>query len=500
VENRFDFDGASPAMGRDSGSSCNLIHTGRRDFMRVLGAGAGLAALGPLVGCGSSSNAATPIETLRADLVSMGMSNQVRGGFVFPDPRLIMNVGTSGSMPQRVLDRYQQENLEAARLAPGGYGNLAQERAAVAPGLGMDPDELVFSYNTSDGMCQIILGLEWQPGDVVVTTNHEHGGGNTPLNIAAARYGIEIHRVALPTGEIVQEDGSPHNAEWYFTKFDRVVTDLRNAGKRVRALMWSSPTYLTGTMLPIRELVEVCKKHELISIVDGAHLPGMMHYDYRELGVDFMSGAGHKWQCGPGSTGILFIRNKVRPSNPLPLPKYWPITTSSFNPAPPAWYDRATQVGQEPTYNIANAVQSLGSMNIPMFRALTEACEMWDEIGRQDIEKYVVTLGTYLKEKVVEKWGEERLYSPRKDPRLTCALTSFNPFINHDDIYSAEKSSAMVNSLRDKGFGVRNTSVPAMGHAQMLRPLRISTHLWHSPDDVDALVDAIWQTANELNA
>ena len=74
---------------------------------------------------------------------------------------------------------------------------------------------------------------------------------------------------------------------------DSAYSELSLAGE----FALSSPTYKTGTMLPIADLMGVVKAHELISIVDGAHLPGMMAYDYGALGVDFMSGAGHKWQC-----------------------------------------------------------------------------------------------------------------------------------------------------------------------------------------------------------
>ncbi|SDO57315.1 hypothetical protein SAMN04489708_101292 [Paracidovorax cattleyae] len=49
-------------------------------------------------------------------------------------------------------------------------------------------------------MCHAILGIDWPRGDVVVTTNHEHGGGDTPLKIAADRYGIEVPRIETPVG------------------------------------------------------------------------------------------------------------------------------------------------------------------------------------------------------------------------------------------------------------------------------------------------------------
>ncbi|AVS73433.1 hypothetical protein C8240_04675 [Paracidovorax cattleyae] len=64
----------------------------------------------------------------------------------------------------------------------------------------MDADERAFSANTSSGMCHAILGIDWPRGDVVVTTNHEHGGGDTPLKIAADRYGIEVPRIETPVG------------------------------------------------------------------------------------------------------------------------------------------------------------------------------------------------------------------------------------------------------------------------------------------------------------
>lgn len=110
--------------------------------------------------------------------------------------------------------------------------------------------------------------------------------------------------------------GNNQTAATYVNLFDERIRALKAQGKRVRAMMWSSPTYKTGTMLPIADLMGVVKAHGLISIVDGAHLPGMMAYNYAELGMDFMSGAGHKWQCGPGSTWVPaqgILRRLLRP-------------------------------------------------------------------------------------------------------------------------------------------------------------------------------------------
>lgn len=72
--------------------------------------------------------------------------------------------------------------------------------------------------------------------------------------------------------------------------------------------------------------------------------------NYAELGIDFMSGAGHKWQCGPGSTGILIVRNKVRTSNPTPLPPFFPVLSSGDPPTQPPgvkWAERATGLSRK---------------------------------------------------------------------------------------------------------------------------------------------------------
>ena len=459
----------------------------RRDFLRILGSGALAATLAPLTGC-SQGQASSLTDELRRQLVAdERFWAEANALFPLNPARRFMNVGTAGSMPKLSLDLFDQENRAKAADCLSGYGNLLAERTQVAPGFGVDPDELAFSYNTSSGMCHAILGIQWNAGDVVVTTNHEHPGGDVPLAIAANRYGIEISRVALPVG-------NNQSAADYVTLFDNQVRALRTQGRRVRAMMFSAPTYKTGTMLPIADLMEVAKRHELISIVDGAHLPGMMAYNYADLGMDFMSGAGHKWQCGPGSTGILVVRNKIRASNPLPLPAWYPIHTSSWTPRPRTTNGTAT-------YDIGSVITSCGSLHTPMFHALVSACGVWDQLGRKKVETYDLALSAYLKERIAEVWGVDRLYSPKDDPKLVSALTSFNPFVNATDVLDSAKSGQFVARMLSDyspGFVIRNVNVPVVGAPSDHYVMRISTHLWTSVDDIDRLVAAMYDLSRKM--
>ncbi len=499
----------------------------RRDFMRMLGIGAGAIAAGSLGACGGAS-AQTAAERQRAALLAdEAFWTSVQGRFLLNPNKLFMNIGTAGSMPRDVVEQYNADNIAYATESSSGYSNWLTQRTAMAPGFGVDPEELVISYNTSDGMSKSILGIPWQAGDVVITTNHEHPGGYVPLGIAVERYGVIVRRVILPAGDgnVMLNDGStaPHDAALYRNLFRNEVLAAQAAGQRVRAIMWSSPTYLTGIMLPIPEIMSVCREFNLISICDGAHLPGMMAYNYADLGVDFMSGAGHKWQCGPGSSGILIFRNKARANAASTLPPYFPVVTSSATQqagtfgARPA---RITGTGQVPwtargEWSPGNVLSSIGSMHGPHINALAKACADWDQIGRAKIETYVTGLSNYAKERIIEMWGSaDALYSPRS-PGLVSALTSFNPFHGLDGSKNLIARSTATNAtvsqspsanlvarlLAERNIVIRNTTTPRIvgaGTLQNVFPIRMSTHLWHDPNDVDKVLAAIRDIAREI--
>ena len=135
-----------------------------------------------------------------------------------------------------------------------------------------------------------------------------------------------------------------------------------------------------------------------------------------------------------------------------------------------------------------------------MLKAFSEVCQYWDEIGRQAIEDHDLSLAAYLKERIAAIWGVQHLYSPKDDPELVSALTSFSPFhpvslqLPLGDAATAEttQSGTFVTRMREQyGIVIRNTSVPVPGSPANHHPLRISTHLFHDKADVDRLLAAM---------
>jgi selenocysteine lyase/cysteine desulfurase len=251
-------------------------------------------------------------------------------------------------------------------------------------------------------------------------------------------------------------------------------------------------------MLPIRMIAEMAQRHGLTTVVDGAHVPGLFAYSYRTLGVDFLAGSGGKWQCGPARTGLLYVRNKVLPAyNPNPLPEFWPtISSSQSYPAAGLPARTSTDVA---SYDMGALLQDQGNPSLAQITGLAKACEIWDGLGRQRIQDYALKLANRLKRGIAQRWGIDALYCPMDDPRLLSALTAFNPFAAPGDVLDPTKAATFVTRLHDEyHITIRTTIVPVVGAPAAHNPIRVSTHLFHTAQDVDRFVDSAWRLSRAM--
>ena len=162
-------------------------------------------------------------------------------------------------------------------------------RQSLAPQFGANPDEFVISGNTTDGMNMTLHGLVWDRNDAIITTNHEHPAGIGPMSVIADRYGVGIYEVVLPVG-------GNHEIEFYVDLFKQQINQARRDGRNPKIIVFSSPLFVTGTMLPIRELADLAISERMYTLCDSAHGTGMLNLDCHALGIDFLAASGHKWQ------------------------------------------------------------------------------------------------------------------------------------------------------------------------------------------------------------
>lgn len=438
----------------------------RRDFLKTA------AKAVAVVGAGMS--ASLPRESVALAAGSdAAFWRTVKESFMI-DPKLhYHNIGGTGAVPRHVVENYNLYNRTIAR-DPNATYNITQMRADVAPAFGATPDEIVLTTNTTDGMCMSLHGLDWNAGDEIISTNMEHPGGNGPMSATAARKGVIIKRALLPVGA----DAQPQE---YVDAFAAQLTP------NTKAICFSHIPYLTGALLPAKALCTWARERNLISIIDGAHVPGMIDVDFHDMGVDLYAGSGHKWQCGPHGTGIWYVRNQTQ-SNSMALPMVWGVLTSG-NAVSTRFNTNGT------VRNIGSFLQSHGHSNEPEWQALTDSCKFWDQIGRDKIDAYVRGLSAELKRRVVAKWGRAGLMNP-DHPDLVSGITTINPFADKSD---TAKMSALVSRLASEfsiTTALRTFPRPTGGS---FTSVRVSTHLFHDSGDLDYVMNAIETLAPQID-
>ena len=210
-----------------------------------------------------------------------------------------LNHGSYGATPEAVLasQRAWRDRLEAEpvrfmeRILPAA---LADARERIGAFLGADPDGLAFVPNATTGVNTVLQSLRFEPGDELLTTDHEYNATVNALRTVARRTGaaVVVARIPLP---IANED-------------EAVEALLGSVTPRTRLLLVSHITSPTALVLPIERIVAELEARGIDTLVDAAHAPGMVPVDVTALGAAYWTGNGHKWLCGPKGSAVLSVR------------------------------------------------------------------------------------------------------------------------------------------------------------------------------------------------
>lgn len=211
--------------------------------------------------------------------------------------RAYLNAGTCGPLPQAArdaqvatIDRFTDEGRGSGAYfeAWGEARSAIRERYASV--LGAQPGEVALTTGTSEGLVRVLTGLDLQPGDEILTAEHEHPGLLGPLSAARRLLGVTVREVRLQS-----------------------IADA--AGPHTRLIACSHVAWTTGELAPpVPEGIPV--------LLDGAQGVGAVPVDVHALGCDFYAGPGQKWLCGPDGLGMLWIAPDQLEQLATPGPTY----------------------------------------------------------------------------------------------------------------------------------------------------------------------------------
>src|SRR5690606_26564176 len=202
------------------------------------------------------------------------------------------------------------------------------------------------------------------------------------------------------------------------------------------------------------ELVRQCRERRIVSVVAGAHPPGLMPLSLRRIDADFYAASAHKWLLAPQGTGLLYIREDWRA-------RLWPSIASGD------WDNLALG---------ARRLDHVGTLDESRFAGLDAALEFHEQIGPERVYARIRSLRERLAQRLAEVPGV-RLVSPARDLPVA-GMVAFR--VDGMDALALQQRLARTANVRSRVIG-------EYGYGWM----RLTPHIYNAPEELDRVVDLI---------
>jgi isopenicillin-N epimerase len=370
------------------------------------------------------------------------------------DPGIhFLNHGSFGACPTPVFDSYQkwQRRLESQPVLFLGREHdllLKESRAALGAVLKVDGDDLVYVPNATHGVNVVARSLDLQPGDEVLSTDHEYGACDYTWQFVCAKTGAKYIRqpIDLPVvsaGKVVEQVWS-------------------GVTPRTRVIYLSHITSPTALRLPVEEVCRLARQQGILTIVDGAHAPGQIDLDLAEVGADFYTGNCHKWMLAPKGAAFLHARREVQ-SLVSPLVVSWGYGGNDGQPGTGSRF--------------IDILQWTGTKDPSAALAVPDALKFMTRHNWGQVRRECRQLLEQAVERVCHLTGMQSLYPPDSDFYSQMAVAPLPAGVDlaalKSRLYDEHKVEVPLTQWRDRNF------------------VRISVQAYNTQDDIDALVGGL---------
>jgi selenocysteine lyase/cysteine desulfurase len=370
----------------------------------------------------------------------------VRRQFPLKDGLIYLNAANICPASRLVLDRHLEylrdfhanpafQNREKYKPM---YESLRGKLAAMLHA--SSPDEIAITRNTSEGNNAIVNGIDLNPGDEVVLTDHNHPSNHDAWKVRAKRDSFAIKSVAVPVPASSQAA--------LFGSIEKAISP------RTKVLAVTHVTSTTGILYPVRQIAELARRRNVWLHVDGAQTFGSLDVNLALSGCDSYTGSAHKWLMGPLEAGVLYVRSNR-------LPQIWPSIVTA------GWSD---------DLNGARKLEVLGQRDDPRIAAFEAAVDFISMIGMKTVEARCRALATRAKQRLSDITGVR--LKTNLEPELSAGVVKF----------------ALRNRPTKQAYDTlweKHRIALAMTAAGDAEGLRYSPHIYNSLDDIDQAVAAV---------
>jgi isopenicillin-N epimerase len=371
-----------------------------------------------------------------------------------------LNNGSFGVCPKSVFSEYQRWQLEF-ELHPGAFVHRWHETMGYARGrladyLGTTSDQLAFVTNATMGVNVVAHSLRgWlREGDQILTTDHEYGACNNTWAYACTKTGARYIRQHMPLPVTT--------ADAWVERF------WSGVNPRTRVIYLSHITSPTAVTFPIAEICRRARQAGILSVVDGAHVPGQRALDLQTLGADFYTGNCHKWMMGPKGSAFLYVRqDKQHLIEPLIVGHGWGPDWVSDNP-------------------LVDYVEQVGTRDLAAFLAVPAAIDYMQAHDWDEVRMHCHRLASETRRRIEDHFDVESVY-----PDAFEWYSQLVAIRLPDRVDVHELGRILREQYR--------IEMPLI-HWHGIKLARLSVQSYTTQEDLDILVDAVMQHAPECMA
>lgn len=214
-----------------------------------------------------------------------------------------LNHGSFGACPKPIFEEYQRFQLELENepvyfIQKKSAVCLKTARESLAKFVGCNAQDLFFTPNPTFAVNTIMRSLKLQAGDEILTTNHEYGAMDRTWHFYCKKSGSKYIRqeISLPIT----------SKEQMLDEFWKGVTS------KTKVIFLNQISSSTALIFPVKEICVKARELGLITIIDGAHVPGHIDLDITDLNPDFYTGTLHKWMLAPKGSSFLYVKKEYQ--------------------------------------------------------------------------------------------------------------------------------------------------------------------------------------------
>ena len=378
------------------------------------------------------------MDDLRQDFPLTKKLVYMNNGAVAPTPLSVVKAVTD------YLFRCADEGPDSASTSDYTTSLLKEVRQRVGHLINCDPEEVVLTQSTTDGINMVANGIAWQKGDAVVVRGgaHEHYANYFPWLRLRDRGGA-LRELAI-------------DANGFFD-----MAELEKAARGSRLVAMSHALYNTGAIMPLEEAGRIASENNALFCVDAAQSAGTIPVDVKKIGCHFMAFPGFKWLCGPIGIGVFYCSKKAQELVPAAIGG-----------------ESATLSGSTLAYLDMPARLQAGFRNYPGAAGLEAALRYMLRVGIGNARAANIKVANALREELAKIPGVT-IHGPEEEGRRT-SLVAFSTKADSSFIARKMEEDGVVVAERDIGSGKKavraaphffNTEEEAARVASLLKSL-----------------------------